>query len=181
MFLIWNMYYIRVPPIVSKTYHHPNFIILLDCSRLHIVVFPDILTWSLFWGPKKVVKSLLDIYRFNLSTDFVGVPKMHFGEVKLRFMPTFPIYIVWYIRIFFDILEVSKCVFIWNMIYIRVPPICFRSYLHPNFYQLTRLYSVRCLFFIWYIKMVLILSTQGAEKAYWKFPGLICQQILVVY
>jgi hypothetical protein len=36
---------------------------------------------------------------------------MHFGELKMRFLPNAPIHIVWYIRYIFDCLEVSKCVF----------------------------------------------------------------------
>jgi hypothetical protein len=33
-----------------KTYHQPNFIKLLEYSRLHVGVFPDILTASYIWG-----------------------------------------------------------------------------------------------------------------------------------
>jgi hypothetical protein len=40
---------------------------------------------------------------------------MHFGELKMRFLPTTPIHIIWYILKFFYCLEVSKCVF--NMKY----------------------------------------------------------------
>jgi hypothetical protein len=36
---------------------------------------------------------------------------MHFGELKMCFVPTAPIHIVLYLRNFFDCLEVSKCVF----------------------------------------------------------------------
>jgi hypothetical protein len=88
---------------------------------------------------QSVEESLLEISRFNLSTGFGSVIKTYFGELKKRLLTTAPIHIVWYIRIIFDCLEVSKCVFISNMIYIRVPPICFKSYLHTNFYQITRL------------------------------------------
>jgi hypothetical protein len=49
-------------------------------------------------SPQTVEKSLLEIYRFNLSTDFGGVQKIHSDELKMRFMPTAPIYRVWYIR-----------------------------------------------------------------------------------
>jgi hypothetical protein len=59
-----------------------------------------------------VEKSLLEISRFNLSTDFVGLLKMHFGELKMRFFPTAPIHIVCYIQNIFDCLEVSEYVFI---------------------------------------------------------------------
>jgi hypothetical protein len=82
---------------------------------------------------QKVEKSLLEIYRSILSTDFLCVLKMHSGELKMRFLPTAAIHIVWYILIFFPFLEVSKCDFIWNMFYIPVPLICFKSYPHPHF------------------------------------------------
>jgi hypothetical protein len=39
------------------------------------------------------VKRLLIIYLFNVSKDFGGVLKMHFGELKMRFIPTAPIHI----------------------------------------------------------------------------------------
>jgi hypothetical protein len=77
--------------------------------------------------------------RINLSTDFCGLPKVHFGELKMCFLPTAPIHMLWYIWYFFNCLEVSKCVFICNMIYIRVPLICFISHHQPNFNQLTRI------------------------------------------
>jgi hypothetical protein len=35
-----------------------------------------------------VEKSQLEISRFSLATDFVDVLKMHFGELKMRFIPT---------------------------------------------------------------------------------------------
>jgi hypothetical protein len=43
---------------------------------------------------QKVVKSLLVIFRFNLSTEFGGVLKMLFGELKMLFLPTVPIHIL---------------------------------------------------------------------------------------
>jgi hypothetical protein len=58
-----------------------------------------------------VEKSQLEIYRINVSTDFSGVLKMHFGEVKKRFFPTAPIHILWYLRYDLDCLEVTKSVF----------------------------------------------------------------------
>jgi hypothetical protein len=36
---------------------------------------------------------------------------MLFGELKMRFLPTAPIHLVWFIRNIFDCLDVSKCVF----------------------------------------------------------------------
>jgi hypothetical protein len=38
----------------------------------------------------------MEMYRFNVSTDFGGVLKMHFGELKMRLLPTAPIHIVWH-------------------------------------------------------------------------------------
>jgi hypothetical protein len=60
---------------------------------------------------RRVEKSLLEIYRFIVSRDISGVLEMQFGELKLRFMPTASIHIVWYIRNIFDCLDVSKCFF----------------------------------------------------------------------
>jgi hypothetical protein len=40
-------------------------------------------------------KILLEISRINMSTDFCGVPKMLSGELKMRFLPTAPIHIIW--------------------------------------------------------------------------------------
>jgi hypothetical protein len=61
---------------------------------------------------QNAVKSLLVISRFNMSTDFGGDIKMHFGELKMPFILTVPIHIECYIRNDFEYLEVSKCVFI---------------------------------------------------------------------
>jgi hypothetical protein len=58
-----------------------------------------------------VEKTLLEIYRFKVSLDFGGELKMHFGELKMRFMPTALIHILWYIRNIFECLGVSKFVF----------------------------------------------------------------------
>jgi hypothetical protein len=40
---------------------------------------------------QRVEKRIQGISRFNLSTDFVGVLKMHSGELKMRFFLTDPI------------------------------------------------------------------------------------------
>jgi hypothetical protein len=133
------MNYIRVPPTCFKRYHHPNFYQLTRLESVTYRLFVWCINMVLKLWTQRVEKSLMEISRFNLSTDFGGVLKTHFGKLKKRFLTTAPIHIVWYIQIIFDCLEVSKCVFIWNMIYILVPPICFKRYLHPNFYQLTRL------------------------------------------
>jgi hypothetical protein len=57
----------------------------------------------------RVDKSVLEIYRLSVSTDFVGGLKMHFGELKMRILVTAPIESVWYIRNVFECLEGSKC------------------------------------------------------------------------
>jgi hypothetical protein len=62
-----------------------------------------------------------------MSKDLAVVLKKHSGELKNRFMATAPNHMVWYIRYFFDCLEVSKYVFIRNMIYMRVRLICFKA------------------------------------------------------
>jgi hypothetical protein len=46
---------------------------------------------------QKLENSLLEISRFNLLSDFGGVLKTHFGELKMRFLQTAPIRILWYI------------------------------------------------------------------------------------
>jgi hypothetical protein len=46
-----------------------------------------------------------------VSTDFVSVLKMLFGELKMRFLPTAPIELVWYIRNVFEFWECSICPF----------------------------------------------------------------------
>jgi hypothetical protein len=117
---ICNMIYIHVPLICFKTLSTQISINLLDCTRLQVGFLSDVLTWYLFWGPK-VDESLQEVTRFDLSTDFGGVLILHSGELLIRFLPTAAIRIVWHIRNFFGCLEVSKYVFICNMIYIRVP------------------------------------------------------------
>jgi hypothetical protein len=47
-----------------------------------------------------------------VSKDFGGELKKHFGELKMRLLPTAPIHIVWYVRNIFDRLDFSKGVFI---------------------------------------------------------------------
>jgi hypothetical protein len=44
-----------------------------------------------------VEKSLLEISRFNPSTDIVVVLKMNSGGLEMRFLPTAPIHVLWYI------------------------------------------------------------------------------------
>jgi hypothetical protein len=114
---------------------------------------------------QRLVISLLEISRFNLSKDFSGLLQMHFGELKMHFIPTAPIRILCYIRNSFDCLEFSKCVFIWNMIYYRCPLVCLKSYHHRNIDQLTVLKLVTYRSFVWYINMVLILRTEKVEKS----------------
>jgi hypothetical protein len=136
---ILNIIYIRVPLFVSKAITTQIWINLPYWRRLHEGFFVWYINMVLILRTQCVEKSLLESSRFNLSTDFGGVLKTHFGKLKMRFIPTAPIHIVCYIQNFFDSLQVRKCVFIWNMFYIRVPRICFKGYFHPNFYQLSRL------------------------------------------
>jgi hypothetical protein len=112
---------------------------------------------------QSVGKSLLEMFKFNLTTDFVGVLKMHSGELKTRYLPNAPIHIVCYIRKFFDCLEISKYVFIWNMIYIRVQLSVSKtisSQISINLLDCSRFH----IGFIWYNNMVLILRNQRLEK-----------------
>jgi hypothetical protein len=81
---------------------------------------------------------LLDLFRLYVATDFGVVLKTHFGELKMRFLPNAAIHLVCYIRDVFHLLEGSKCVFHFKYENIRVHVICFKSYHHPNFDQLTR-------------------------------------------
>jgi hypothetical protein len=117
-FEIWSTFVFLL--FVSDAISNQFSINLLDCSRLQIGLLSYILTWFLFWG-QKLEKSLLEISRFNLSTENGGILKMHFGELKMRLFPTAPIHIVCYIPNDFECLELSKYVLIWNMNYIRVP------------------------------------------------------------
>jgi hypothetical protein len=127
---------------------------------------------ALILGTWNVENSHLEIYRFYVSTYFVGVLKMHFSLLCMRFLPTAPIHIECYNVSLLTVWRLWNVFFIWNMISIRVPLICFISYLHLNFDQLTRIYSVTCMFIVWYINMFLNLRTCRVEKTYWKFPGL---------
>jgi hypothetical protein len=137
MCFICNMIYFRVPLICFKSYQDPNY---YQHTRLYSVTCRIIL-WCIklvvILRAQRLEKSLLEISRFNLSTNFVGLHKFHFIEQK-SFWPNEPIHMVWYIRYFSQCLEVSKCVFIWNMIYTRVHLICFKIYQIANFDQLTR-------------------------------------------
>jgi hypothetical protein len=92
---------------VSKVISTQNSINLLDCNQLHISLLCYILTWPYFEDPK-LEKSLLEISRLNLSTEYGGILKMHFGELKLLIIPTDTNQIVCYIRNDFECLEVSK-------------------------------------------------------------------------
>jgi hypothetical protein len=136
---IWYMIYIRVPLICFKGYLPTNFEQLtrmLSFSCRFIVWYINMV---FILRNQRVQKSLLEISQVNLSTDFGGVLMMHSGELKMRFLQSVPIHIVWYILNFFHCLDVNKCVFICNIIYIRVPLICFKIYQHQNYYQLTPL------------------------------------------
>jgi hypothetical protein len=51
------------------------------------------------------------MYHLFVSTDFGGILKMLFGELKMGFLVSAPIELVWYIRNVFECLEGSKCFF----------------------------------------------------------------------
>jgi hypothetical protein len=112
-----------------------------------------------------VEKSLLEISRYNLTTYFAGVLKMHSGQLKMRFMPTAPIHILWYILNFFDCLGVSKCVFIWYMFYIRVPFLLIQKVSAPKFLWTYSTLVGYIKVFCRHINIVLILRTQRVEKS----------------
>jgi hypothetical protein len=135
------MNYIHVPPICFKRYHQPNFYHLTWLYSVTYRSFVWCINMVFILRTQMVVKSHLEITRFNLSKDLSGLLKMLFGELRMRFLPTAPIHIVCYIQNFFDCLEVSKCVFIWNMIYIRVPLVCLKSY--PTQMSINVLYCSR--------------------------------------
>jgi hypothetical protein len=161
-FVIWYTFVVLL--FVSWAITNQISINSLDYNGLHVGFLSDILTWSLFWGPKFQRKAYWKFPAFNLSTAFCGVLKMNFDELKFRFFQTKQCTLYGTYDTFFDSLEFSKYIFIWNMIYIRVLLICFRSYQLPNFDQLTRLLSITCRFIDWHINMVLILRTQSVDK-----------------
>jgi hypothetical protein len=101
--------------------------------RLYACFLSEILTCSLFWEP---IDKKKDYWKFPglICKQILVVYKNAFWRAEKAFFSTAPIYLLWYIRNILDWLEVSKCVFIWNVIYIRVPTICFKCYLHPHFY-----------------------------------------------
>jgi hypothetical protein len=51
------------------------------------------------------------MYQLFVSTDFGCVLKMLFGVLKMRFLLSAPVDLIWYIRNVFEFLEGSKCVF----------------------------------------------------------------------
>jgi hypothetical protein len=134
VFLLLLWYTIVFLLFVSKAISTQISINLLDYSRFHIGLLSDILTWSLFWEPKELRKAHWKFVGLIYQQILVVYYKCILVRWKCVFFSTAPIHIVWSIRNILDCLEDSKCVFIWNMIYFRVPPICFKSYLHPNFY-----------------------------------------------
>jgi hypothetical protein len=100
LFFIWNIMYIRVPLICFKSYHLPNFDQFTRLQTVTCRFFVRFINMVFIFRTWRVEKSQLDIYRFNVSTDFSGDLKMHFGELKYRFLPTAPVHILWYIRNF---------------------------------------------------------------------------------
>jgi hypothetical protein len=74
---------------------------------------------------------------------------MQFGELKMRFCQTlhFTQYDIY--ETFLSVSMILNVFFIWNMNYIRVLVFFFKSYHHPNFEQLTRVWSVAGRFGVW--------------------------------
>jgi hypothetical protein len=108
VFFIWNMIHIRVPLICFKSYQP----YAVQLTRMYSVTFFFLfINMVIILRTWRVEKSLLEINLFNVWTVFVGVQKMHFFELKMRFLPNAPIHILWYKRNIFDCLDVSKCVF----------------------------------------------------------------------
>jgi hypothetical protein len=105
------------PPICFKSFHHRYIYILTLLYLVTCSSFVWYINMVFILRTQRIEKSLLDISRFNLSTDFDCVLKIHFGELKMRFIPTAPFHKDCYIHKFFDCLEVSKCVLleIWNI------------------------------------------------------------------
>jgi hypothetical protein len=97
--------------LVSKAITTKIYFNFLDCGRLHVVFFVWYINMILILRTWRVEKSLLEIYRVNVSTDVGGVLKTNFGELKICFLPTAPIQIISYRRNILDYLEVSKHVF----------------------------------------------------------------------
>jgi hypothetical protein len=128
-----------------------------------------------------VVKGLLEISRFNLSKNFSGFLKMHFGELKMRFFPTSSIHIACYIRKRFECLVVSKFLLIWNMIHICVPLFCLKTITTQISINLLYCRRLHIGLLTDILTWSLFWGPKVWRKAYWKFPDLICQQILVVY
>jgi hypothetical protein len=104
-FQIWSTFVFLLR--VSKPITTKISINLIDCSRFHVAFFAWYINMVLILRIWRVEKSLLEIYRINVSTEFGGVLKMLFCELKMRFLPTAPIHIVSYIWIFYDYLKVS--------------------------------------------------------------------------
>jgi hypothetical protein len=105
------MIYIRVPLIWFRSNHHPNFDQLtrnLSVSSMFVVWNTNMFLILWTWG---VDKNLLEIFRLFVSIDFGGVQNLHFGYLKMRFLPNAPIHLVWYIRNVFGCFDDSKSVF----------------------------------------------------------------------
>jgi hypothetical protein len=130
---------------------------------------------------KKVKKYLLETSRFNLTTENGVTLKMHFGELKMRCYPNTPIHIVCYIRNDFECLELIN-VFSFEIWTTFVFPLFSSKAIttHISFNLLDcSLLHIGILSDI--LPWSLIWGPKEKIKAYWKFPGLICQQILVLY
>jgi hypothetical protein len=130
------MIYIRLPLVCLNSYQHPNFDKLTLVLSVTCRFFDWYINMVFILRNQSVEKSLLEISRFNLSADFVGVLIMHFVELKKRFLLTAPIHLVWYILNILECLEVSKCVSHLKYVLHSCSSYCFKAYHHPNFINL---------------------------------------------
>jgi hypothetical protein len=137
VFFICNMIYNNVPLICFKMYHKKISIKLFDCCRLRLGFFVWCINMVLILRTWSVEKSLLEIYWINVSTDIGGVLNMHFGELKMRIWQTLQYTWLCTNETFLNVYMLVIVFFIWNMIYILVPLICFKSYHKTNFVQIT--------------------------------------------
>jgi hypothetical protein len=86
---IINMFYIRVPILLIQKVSAPKPLWTYSTVVGYIKVFYRYNNMDLILRAQRVEKSLMEISRINLSTDYCGVLKMRSGELKMRFLPTF--------------------------------------------------------------------------------------------
>jgi hypothetical protein len=110
LFEIWSPFVFHL--FVSKAIYTQISINLLEYSRFTCRFLVSYINMVLILRTWRVKKSLPENYCFNVSTDFVVVLKTHFGELKMGFLPTDPIHIVWYVLNFFMIRGNKVCFYL---------------------------------------------------------------------